>query len=41
MRGLGGAVVVVTGASSGIGAEVARRLDQEGAALVLCGRSEE
>lgn len=41
MRGLGEALVVVTGASSGIGAEVARRLDQEGAALVLCGRSEE
>ncbi|MBS1845631.1 MAG: SDR family oxidoreductase [Actinobacteria bacterium] len=34
-------MVVVTGASSGIGAEVARRLDQEGAALILCGRSEE
>lgn len=41
MRGLGGAVVIVTGANSGIGAEVARRLDQEGAALVLCGRSRE
>ncbi|MBS1881175.1 MAG: SDR family oxidoreductase [Actinobacteria bacterium] len=41
MRGLADAVVIVTGASSGIGAEVARRLDEEGVALVLCGRSEQ
>jgi ribitol 2-dehydrogenase len=39
--GLEGAVVVITGASSGIGRAVARRLAKRGAKLVLAGRSED
>lgn len=41
MKRLEGRVAIVTGASGGIGAETARRLDHEGAQLVLCGRSRE
>ncbi len=41
MLRLEGKLVIVTGASGGIGAETARRLDEEGAELVLCGRSKE
>jgi short-subunit dehydrogenase len=37
----GARVVVITGASSGIGAELARRLGRRGDALVLAARSEE
>lgn len=35
-----GKIVVVTGASSGIGLEIARRFYEEGASLALCSRSE-
>src|SRR5579875_1692388 len=38
--GLGGAVVIVTGAGSGIGAATARRLGAAGAAVALAGRRE-
>lgn len=36
-----GKIVVVTGASSGIGREIARQFYLEGASLALCGRSED
>jgi short-subunit dehydrogenase len=38
---MSGKVIVITGASSGIGAALARRLDDEGARLVLAARSTE
>jgi NAD(P)-dependent dehydrogenase (short-subunit alcohol dehydrogenase family) len=41
VRRLEGRLAIVTGASSGIGAATARRLDAEGAKLMLCGRSSE
>jgi len=41
MSGDGARVVVITGASSGIGAELARQLGRRGDALVLAARSEE
>ncbi len=40
MRALDGLVVVITGASRGIGAEMARQFAAEKAKLVLCGRNE-
>ena len=39
--GLAGAVVIVTGASSGIGAATARQLGAAGASVVLVGRRED
>ena len=36
--GLAGRTAVVTGASRGIGLEVARRLLAEGATVAICGR---
>ncbi|QQP91661.1 SDR family oxidoreductase [Skermanella sp. TT6] len=36
-----GKTVIVTGAGSGIGAATARRFSEEGAAVVLCGRTED
>lgn len=41
MRSVEDCVVVVTGASRGIGAAIARLFDREGARLVLCARSED
>ena len=41
MRQLNGKVVIITGASGGIGSELARRLAPSGVKLALCGRAEE
>jgi NAD(P)-dependent dehydrogenase (short-subunit alcohol dehydrogenase family) len=41
MKTVSGKVIVVTGATSGIGRQLALRLSSEGATLALCGRSEE
>ena len=41
MKGLQGKIVLLTGASGGIGTELVRRLAEAGASLLLCGRSEE
>jgi 3-oxoacyl-[acyl-carrier protein] reductase len=38
--GLAGKVALVTGASRGIGREIARKLAQEGASVSICGRTE-
>jgi NAD(P)-dependent dehydrogenase (short-subunit alcohol dehydrogenase family) len=39
--GLGGAVALITGGTSGIGLSIARRLREEGAAVVITGRDRE
>ena len=41
MKQLHGKVALITGASGGIGTEIARRFARDGLNLVLCGRSEE
>ena len=41
MRELEGLSMIVTGASSGLGRELARQAKARGARLALCGRSEE
>jgi len=41
MKDLTGKVALITGASGGIGTEIARRFAQDGIHLALCGRSEE
>ncbi|MFC0410053.1 meso-2,3-butanediol dehydrogenase [Roseomonas elaeocarpi] len=41
MAGFEGKTVIVTGAGSGIGAATARRFNEEGASVVLAGRTEE
>ena len=41
MKQLNGKVALITGASGGIGTEIARRFAQDGMNLVLCGRSAE